>query len=118
MSADTLATASRSAWGADIEPLLERLDGDGESLVARAESWSAINSGSFELPGLAAMRATLLDTVSELPAAPEAIDLQPSQRVRPDGEVIDVQHGASIRARAFPTDRRSPPTTCCSPSSF
>lgn len=102
MSADTLATASRSAWGADIEPLLERLDGDGESLVARAESWSAINSGSFELPGLAAMRATLLDTVSELPAAPEAIDLQPSQRVRPDGEVIDVQHGASIRVRVRP----------------
>ena len=102
MSADTLATASRSAWGADIEPLLERLDGDGESLVARAESWSAINSGSFELPGLAAMRATLLDTVSELPTTPEAINLQPSQRVRPDGEVIDVQHGASIRVRVRP----------------
>ena len=102
MSADTLATASRSAWGADIEPLLERLDRDGESLAARAESWSAINSGSFELPNLATIRATLLDTVSELPTTPEAINLQPSQRVRPDGEVIDVQHGASIRVRVRP----------------
>ncbi|MEQ1809562.1 MAG: hydrolase [Terricaulis sp.] len=102
MSVDNLEAKARAAWGADIEPLLERLDGEGEGLVARAESWSTINSGSFELPGLAAMRVTLLDTVSELPAPPEVVDLQPSQRVRPDGEVIDVQHGASIRVRVRP----------------
>lgn len=102
MSAHNLANASRSAWGADIEPLLERLDGEGESLVARAEAWSTINSGSFELPGLAAMRVTLLDTLSELPAPAEVVDLQPSKRVRPDGEVIDVQHGASLRVRVRP----------------
>ena len=78
MSADNLEAKARAAWGADIEPLLERLDGEGEGLVARAESWSTINSGSFELPGLAAMRVTLLDTVSELPAPPEVVDLQPS----------------------------------------
>ncbi|MEQ1820623.1 MAG: hydrolase [Terricaulis sp.] len=102
MSAEHLVAASRSSWGADIEPLLERLDGEGDSLVARAESWSTINSGSFELPGLAAMRATLLDTVTELPGTPEVVALAPSQRVRPDGEVIDVQHGASIRVRVRP----------------
>jgi len=102
MSAESLAAASRSAWGADVEALLERLDGERESLVARTESWSAINSGSFELPGLAAMRVTLLDTVSELPAPPEVVDLTPSKRVRPDGEVIDVHHGASIRVRVRP----------------
>ncbi len=102
MSAEHHAAASRSSWGADIEPLLERLDGEGESLVSRAEDWSTINSGSFELQGLAAMRAVLLDTLTELPAAPEVVDLAPSQRVRPDGEVIDVQHGASIRVRVRP----------------
>lgn len=102
MSAEQLAAASRTAWGADIEPLLERLDDEGEALAARTESWSAINSGSFELPGLAAMRVTLLDAVAALPAAPEVVDLAPSQRVRPDGEVIDVQHGASVRVRVRP----------------
>lgn len=102
MSAEQLAAASRTAWGADIEPLLERLDGEGEAMATRTESWSAINSGSFELPGLAAMRVTLLDAVTALPAAPEVVDLAPSQRVRPDGEVIDVQHGASIRVRVRP----------------
>lgn len=102
MSAEHLVAASRSSWGADIEPLLERLDGERESLVARAERWSTINSGSFELSGLAAMRGTLLDTLTELPAAPDVVELAPSQRVRPDGEVIDVQHGASIRVRVRP----------------
>jgi glutamate carboxypeptidase len=102
MSAENLAAASRTAWGADIELLLERLDDEGEAMAARTESWSAVNSGSFELPGLAAMRVTLLDAVAALPAAPEVVDLAPSQRVRPDGEVIDVQHGASVRVRVRP----------------
>ncbi|MGD9982491.1 MAG: hydrolase [Hyphomonadaceae bacterium] len=102
MSADSLAAASRAVWGADVEPLLERLDGESADLVARTETWSAINSGSFELPGLAAMRVVLLDAVSELPAEPEVVDLASSQRVRPDGEVVDVQHGASIRVRVRP----------------
>jgi len=102
MSASTLASASRAAWGADIDPLLERLESEGEKLASRTESWSAINSGSFELAGLAAMRGILLDAVAVLPAAAEVVDLAPSQRVRPDGEVIDVQHGASIRVRVRP----------------
>lgn len=99
---DSLAAASRSAWGADVEPVLERLDGGSAALVAQTEAWSAINSGSFELTGLAAMRVLLLDAVSELPAAPEVVELAPSQRVRPDGELIDVRHGASIRVRVRP----------------
>lgn len=102
MSAENLAAASRSAWGADVVPLLERLDGEAEGLVARTQSWSAINSGSFELPGLAAMRVTLADTVSALPGVTEVVDLAPSKRVRPDGEVIDVEHGASVRVRVRP----------------
>jgi len=102
MSIDTLATASRATWGADIEPLLGRLDGEGAGLAARAEAWSKINSGSFELAGLAAMRGPLLDAVAVLPASAQVVELTPSKRVRPDGEVVDVEHGASIRVRVRP----------------
>lgn len=102
MPADKLAAASCSAWGADVEPVLERLDGENAALVAQTETWSAINSGSFELPGLAIMRDHLLDAVAALPAAPEVVGLAPSQRVRADGEVVEVQHGASIRLRVRP----------------
>ncbi|MGQ0531643.1 MAG: hydrolase [Caulobacteraceae bacterium] len=102
MSADSLATASRAAWGADVEPLLERLEHEGESMAARAESWSTINSGSFELAGLARMRGVLLEAVSELPATPEMVELAPSQRIGANGEATPIEHGASIRVRVRP----------------
>ena len=102
MSADTTAAPARSAWGAGLEPLLESLDAQAEALVARTEAWSAINSGSYELPGLALMRTALLEAVAALPGEVEEVDLAPSQRVRPDGEVIDLHHGVAIRVRVRP----------------
>lgn len=102
MSIDAQNLPPRSAWGAGIDPLLERLDAGAEAMLARTEAWSMVNSGSYERVGLERMRALLLDAVSVLPAAAECIALAPSQRVRPDGEVIDVEHGASIRVRVRP----------------
>ena len=99
MSADMSATPAASQWGAGLEPLLERLDGEGEALAARTESWSAINSGSYELAGLTRMRTRLLDAMAALPGELSEVDLEPSQRVRADGEVIDIHHGASLRLR-------------------
>ena len=102
MSADTVTSSARSAWGAGLEPLLERLDGENEALVARTERWSAINSGSFELDGLKRMRLPLLEALADLPGEPEEVELGPSQRVRPDGEVTDIHHGASLRLHVRP----------------
>jgi len=98
MSADLTTIPARSL-GAGLEPFLERLDAEAEALIARTETWSAINSGSFELAGLKQMRALLLDAAAALPGEVAEVELQPSQRVRPDGEVIEVEHGASIRVR-------------------
>ncbi len=94
-------TTPRS-WGAGVKPLLEQLEGEGEALAARAEAWSAINSGSLELAGLARMRPLLLDALAALPGDLEEVALQPSQRIRADGESIHIEHGASVRARVRP----------------
>jgi glutamate carboxypeptidase len=102
MPAPEHITAARSRWGADIEPLLTDLEHQAEALVARTEAWSAINSGSFELAGLERMRGALLDTFSALPGDIEAVPLAPSQRVKPDGEIAQIEHGASIRVRVRP----------------
>jgi len=102
MSAETSAAPAASLRGAGLEPFLERLDGAAEALVARTEAWSAINSGSFELAGLKLMRPPLLDAVAALPGEVSEVELAPSQRVRPDGEIIDIHHGASIRVRVRP----------------
>jgi glutamate carboxypeptidase len=94
--------AARTAWGADIEPLLEDLEGQGEALVALTETWSLVNSGSYELAGLERMRALLLDACAVLPGEVEAVALKPSQRIKPDGDIAEIEHGASIRVRVRP----------------
>jgi glutamate carboxypeptidase len=90
------------SWSAGLEHVLERLDADSEAMVSRTEAWSAVNSGSFELAGLERMRGLLLDTFATLPSAPELIPLGPSQRVRPDGALAEIEHGASIRVSVRP----------------
>lgn len=102
MSADKIEALATTEWGAGVEPLLDDLDAQTEALAARTEAWSSINSGSFELAGLARMRAPLLDAVAGLPGAVEEVALAPSQRVRPDGEITHIEHGASIRVRVRP----------------
>jgi glutamate carboxypeptidase len=102
MSPDQIQAPARTAWGAGLEPLLERLDGEGEAMVARAEAWSAINSGSNELAGLHRMRGPLADAFAALPGALTIEPLPPSQRIRADGEVIDIEHAPSIRVSVRP----------------
>jgi len=82
--------------------MLERLDAEGPAIVSRTESWSAVNSGSYELAGLRCMRAALLDAFAMLPGEIEEAALAPSQRMRADGTLADIEHGASIRVRVRP----------------
>lgn len=99
----TLSEAvARPAWSAGLEPLLERLDAESEAIVARTEAWSVVNSGSYEPAGLAHMRALLREAFARLPGPLEEVELAPSQRVRPDGTLADIEHGASIRVRVRP----------------
>lgn len=82
--------------------ILEELSAGGEALVARAEAWSRVNSGSYELAGLARMRGLLAEALSALPGPVEEVALAPSERVRADGEVIAVEHGGALRLRVRP----------------
>ncbi len=102
MSAQISGTPAHTEWGAGIEHLLQRLDGEGDALAARAEAWSAVNSGSYELGGLQHMRALLADAFAALPGELALIPLAPSQRVRADGELAEVEHAAAIRVRVRP----------------
>lgn len=102
MSTLSSDSAARSGWSAGLEPLLARLDGEAEAITARTEAWSAVNSGSYELAGLARMRTLLLDAFSVLPGEIEDVPLAASQRVRADGALIDVDHGAAVRLRVRP----------------
>ena len=102
MPATPNASTPHAAWGDDVAPLLDTLDDAAEAMVARTETWSAINSGSFELAGLERMRTPLLDACSALPGDLQVVTLQPSQRIKPDGDAAEIHHGASIRLRVRP----------------
>ncbi|MES1200327.1 MAG: hydrolase [Pseudomonadota bacterium] len=85
-----------------VDQALQRLDGEAEAIAARTEAWSAINSGSYESAGLAAMRTLLLDACAALSGEVALAPLAPTQRVRADGETEDIEHGASVRVRVRP----------------
>jgi glutamate carboxypeptidase len=101
MSGPTEA-AGRAPWGDAADPMLQLLNEQGEAIAARAEAWSAINSGSYETAGLARMSALLADVFSALPGKLETIALSPSQRVQPNGECIDIEHGTAVRVAVRP----------------
>lgn len=102
MSNNSLSVPAAAQWGAGVDAALERLDAANEALAARTEAWSAVNSGSYELDGLARMRALLEPALAALPGELEAIALPPTERVRPNGEIAQVEHGACLRLRVRP----------------
>jgi glutamate carboxypeptidase len=102
MSGGTNTPPARTDWGAGVEPLLERLDAEGEAMTARTEAWSAVNSGSYERDGLERMRALLIEAFAVLPGELESVALAPSHRIGPEGELVDIDHGAAVRVRVRP----------------
>lgn len=101
-SMTNLFAAPLEGWGGGIASALEQLDSQGEAIAARTEAWSALNSGSNELANLAAMRGPIADAFAALPGALSEIQLNPTQRVRADGESVAVEHGKAIQVRVRP----------------
>lgn len=93
---------ARADWSVGLDPLLERLDAESEAMIARTMAWSAVNSGSHEPVGLARLRLTLAGAFSALPGQVDIVGLAPSRRVGADGELAEVEHGASLRLRVRP----------------
>lgn len=97
-----LTAAPLESWGGGVMAALERLDQEGERIVARTETWSALNSGSNELANLARMRAPLADAFSALPGELAEVALPPSERVLASGACVEVEHGAAIMLTVRP----------------
>jgi glutamate carboxypeptidase len=79
--------------------------------VARIESgpmldqvtrWSAVNSGTGNLAGLASMAKLLADAFSALPGEVTLVEPTPAERVEADGRVASVEHGRHLRLSVRP----------------
>ncbi len=65
-------------------------------------AWSAVNSGSRNLPGLDRIAAILADAFSKLPGRIELIDAAPVESVDSAGKTLDVEHGQNLRLTVRP----------------
>jgi glutamate carboxypeptidase len=73
---------------------IDRLDAG--AMLARVERWAAINSGTRNLHGCAAMANALSDAFAALPGTLRLVDPAPAQAVAPDGRVDDLAHGRHL----------------------
>ena len=93
---------SAMTLSADEKSVLNHLESQGDSMIADVRRWSAINSGSRNADGLERMRGELETAFSRLDARMEAVELQPSETVTPDGEIRPVEYTPALKVSARP----------------
>jgi len=73
-----------------------------EPMLDQVLSWSAINSGSRNLSGLAAIAGLLGDAFSGLPGDLELLEPARVEAVDPAGKTIELPHGRNLRLTVRP----------------
>lgn len=79
---------------------------DGAAMLAQVEAWSAINTGTANLAGLAEQAAGLARAFSALPGAIALVDPAPVTAVAADGSTFDKPHGQHLVVRVRPEANR------------
>jgi glutamate carboxypeptidase len=73
-----------------------------EPMLDQVLAWSAVNSGSRNLPGLAAMAGLLGDAFADLPGGIELLDPARVEAVDAAGKTIEIEHGRNLRLTVRP----------------
>jgi glutamate carboxypeptidase len=79
---------------------------DQPRMLAQTEMWSAINSGTGNLAGLAQQAAALADAFSVLPGAIELREPAPVTAVDPDGREVEQANGRHLVLQVRPEAKR------------
>ena len=81
-------------------PLLDRIDGD--AMLHEVQTWAAVNSGTGNIAGLAAMARILADAFSVLPGEVELVYPAPVTAISSDGREYEKPHGRHMVLRVRP----------------
>jgi len=73
-----------------------------QSMLEQVQSWSAVNSGSGNLDGLALTAKMLADAFSALPGEVALVDPEPVDRVLTDGTIKTIAHGRHLLVTVRP----------------
>jgi len=79
---------------------------DQQAMLAQAQAWSAINTGTANLGGLAEMAGILADAFSALPGDVELVDPAPVSAIAADGGEFAKQHGQHLKLCVRPDAER------------
>ena len=79
---------------------------DGAAMLAQVEAWSAINTGTANLAGLAEQAAALARAFSVLPGAVALVDPTPVTAIAADGSAFEKPHGQHLVVRVRPEANR------------
>lgn len=73
-----------------------------EPMLDQVLEWSAINSGSRNLDGLADMAGLLADALSALPGEPRLLEPAPVEAVDSSGNPVPIDHGRNLHVAVRP----------------
>ncbi|GAA0768339.1 glutamate carboxypeptidase [Erythromicrobium ramosum] len=79
---------------------------DGAAMLAQVEAWSAINTGTANLSGLAQQAAALAQAFAVLPGTVELVDPAPVTAIAADGSAVQKPHGQHLVVRVRPQANR------------
>lgn len=79
---------------------------DQTAMLAQVERWAAINSGTGNLAGLAAVAGELADAFSALPGEVTLEEPAPVTAIAPDGREVAKEHGRHMVLRVRPKAER------------
>ena len=79
---------------------------DAAAMLEQVEAWSAINTGTGNLAGLAQQAAALADAFAALPGTVELVDPAPVTAIAADGTGFDKPHGQHLVVRVRPQANR------------
>lgn len=79
---------------------------DTAAMLAQVQAWSAVNTGTANLTGLAEQAAMLAEAFAALPGTVELVDPAPVTAIAADGSAFDKPHGQHLVVRVRPQANR------------
>ncbi|MGX7925665.1 hydrolase [Tsuneonella sp. HG094] len=79
---------------------------DGAAMLAQTREWSAVNTGTANLAGLATQAGMLADAFSALPGDVELVEPAPVTAIAADGREVAKEHGKHLVLRLRPEAER------------
>ena len=79
---------------------------DAAAMLAQVQAWSAVNTGTANLAGLASQAAMLAEAFAALPGTVALVDPAPVTAIAADGSAYDKPHGQHLVVRVRPQANR------------